>query len=157
MKVKKGPKVPKNAKFVTICCKTGKNNGNESLQNISALQYTFMSHRPLKTVLNHNIHRNKELKIKMKIKIRPQNDQKMPNFSLFVAKLEKINGNGSLLNISAPQYTFMSQRPLKTGYNHNIHCYKGPEIKFIQKKAPKGPKNAKFTTICRKVRNKQWK
>jgi len=37
MKVKKGRKVPKNAKFVTICCKIGKNNGNESLQNISAL------------------------------------------------------------------------------------------------------------------------
>ena len=53
---KKAPKVPKNAKFVTICCKIGKSNGNESLQNISALQYTFMPHRPLKTGYIHNIH-----------------------------------------------------------------------------------------------------
>ena len=52
----KSPKRTKNAKFVTICRKIGKSNGNESLQNISALQYTFMPHRPLKTVLNHNIH-----------------------------------------------------------------------------------------------------
>ena len=100
--------------------KLEKINENESLQNISAPQYTFMPHRPLKTVLKHNIHWNKVLK-KMKIKIRPKNDQNMPNFSLFVAKLEKINGNGSLQNINAPQYTFMSHRPLKTGFNHNIH------------------------------------
>ena len=45
----------------------------------------------------------------------------MPNFALFVAKLEKINGNDSLQNISAPQYTFMHHIPPKTGFNHNFY------------------------------------
>ena len=136
MKVKKGPKVPKNAKFVTICCKIGKNNGNESLQNISALQYTFMPHRPLKTVLNHNIHWNKGPKIKMKVKKGP----KVPKNAKFVTiccKIGKNNGNESLQNISALQYTFMSHRPFKTGYIHNIHWYKGPEKKLWKNKNPK--------------------
>ena len=49
----------------------------------------------------------------------------------------KINGNESLQNISAPQYTFISHRPLKTGFNHNIYGYKGPETKIQAKKGPK--------------------
>ena len=67
-----------------------KNNGNESLQNISALQYTFMSHRPFKTGYIHNIHWYKGPEIKKIAKKRPQKDQKMPNLSLFVAKFEKV-------------------------------------------------------------------
>ena len=53
----KAQKGPKNAKFVTIPSKIGINNGNESLQNISALEYSFMPHRPFKTGYIHNIHR----------------------------------------------------------------------------------------------------
>ena len=44
----------------------------------------------------------------------------MPNFSLFVAKLKKINGNESLQIISAPKYTCMHNRPPKTGLNHSF-------------------------------------
>ena len=69
----------------------------------------------------------------------------MPNLSLVVTKLEKINGNESLQNISAPQYTFLPHRSLKTGFNHNIHWYKGPEIKI---QAKKGPKMTKKCQIC---------
>ena len=54
---------------------------------------------------------------------RPQNDLKMQNLSQFVAKIEKIMENESLQHISTPQYTFMPHRPLKTVFNHNIHCY----------------------------------
>ena len=76
MKVKKGPKVPKNAKFVNICCKIGKNNGNKSLQNISALQYKFMPHRPLKTGYDHNIHWYKGPEIKIYAKKSPKMTKK---------------------------------------------------------------------------------
>jgi hypothetical protein len=44
----------------------------------------------------------------------------MPNLSIFDAKLAKINGNESLQNISGPQYTFISHRPLNTGFKHNF-------------------------------------
>ena len=53
--------------------------------------------------------------------------------------------NESLQNISAPQYTFMSHRPLKTGFNHNLHWYKGPDIKI---QAKEGPKITKKCQIC---------
>ena len=75
----------------------------------------------------------------------------MSNLSLFVAKLEKINGNESLQIISAPKYTCMHNRPLKNGFNHNIYWYNGPKIKIKQKNDQKWPKNAKFLTICRKI------
>ena len=62
----------------------------------------------------------------------------MPNLSLFVTicrkNRKKINGNKSLQNISAPQYTFIFHRPLKASFNHNIHGYKGPENKNSGKK-----------------------
>ena len=45
----------------------------------------------------------------------------MSNLSLFVAKLEKINGNESLQIISAPKYTYMHNRPPKTRFNHNFY------------------------------------
>jgi len=69
----------------------------------------------------------------------------MQNLSRFVTKFEKIMENESLQNISAAQYTFMSHRPLKTSFNHNIHWYKGPEIKIHTKK---GPKRTKKCQIC---------
>ena len=53
----------------------------------------------------------------------------MPNLSLFVTKLQKINENESLKNISATQYTFMPHIPLKTNFNYDIYWKKGPEIK----------------------------
>ena len=79
----------------------------------------------------------------------------MPNFSLFLAKLKKINRNESLQHISAPQYAFMTHRPLKTGFNHNIYWYKGPEIK---KQATKRPQNGHFWAIFgKKSRRKKEK
>ena len=61
----------------------------------------------------------------------------MPNLSRFVARLKKINGNESLQNISAPQYIFILNLTLRTGYNHNINWCKRPEIKTQAKKGPK--------------------
>ena len=69
-------------------------------------------------------------------KKRPKKDKKMPNLSLFFAKLEKINGNESLQNISAPQYTFMHHLPPKTGFNHNL-LIEWPRNKNLGKKRPK--------------------
>ena len=80
----------------------------------------------------------------------------MPILSLFVAKLTRINENDSSQDISESQYTFMPHIPLKTGFNHNIHWYKGPEIKIQAiKSSQKDKKNAKFVTICRKIGKKQ--
>ena len=95
-------------------------NGTESLQNICAPQYTFMSYKPLKTGLTI-ICIGIKVQKKSKQKKRLKKDKNVPNFSLFVAKLEKNNGNEFLQNISTPQYTFMSHRPLKPGFNYNIH------------------------------------
>ena len=61
---------------------------------------------------------------------------KNANLSLFVAKLEDINGNKSLQNISAPQYTFISHKPLKTGYIYSL-VKRSKNKNFRQKKAPK--------------------
>ena len=73
-----------------------------------------------------------------------KNDQKMQNFSLFVAKLEKIHKKKCLQHIIAPSTFWLLHLPLKIGYIHNIHWCKGPEIKNKEKKATKRPKNVKF-------------
>ena len=73
--------------------------------------------------------------------------KKMPNLSLFVAKLEKINENESLKNISAPQNTFMPHRPIKTGFNHIIHWCKVPEIKKKYAKRPQKDLNMRNLSL----------
>ena len=73
-----------------------------------------------------------------------KNDQKMQNFSLFVAKLEKIHKKVFATH-NCTQHIFLLHLPLKIGYIYNIHWCKGPEIKKTRrKKATKRPKNVKF-------------
>ena len=55
--------------------------------------------------------------------------------------------NDALIS-STPQYTFIPNRPLITGFIHNIHWVKGLELKFQEKNGPKKTKNVKFATFC---------